>query len=669
MESDDETGASFLQMLWDRSYGGTEVAAVPSGRSAGSVDALAPAGVAEVSEWFQAELRRGERSVPVALFLVGGPGGGKSAAAAKIVQEYELLDRVSPLAERKYSYKTGRGKLVVVNDATIPGDRSGGSLVADINEALSDRSDVLVCANRGVLVDELSSVDSRTKSPGEVLLSWINSNVAGSSETDLDQEAQVLHVSAETATDGDFVRGGRLQDGKEALVSAQVAYLDECSLLENRPKVDVSTEGLFPQRYRIEGFGSRSDRTRSCAHALMEQIWSRAPKDETTRRDQLFANPVWENVKDLGSEEVRKGLFEVLRASEIINGRRFSYRDLWAVIARAVAGRLPARIGAPDVDNWAGNRLRVAASPGSKIGDRWTAAKELAETRFFMSLFAGGADDARGLVADPLDDQLAAADPASDAAPGWLGKGAGWSTPVIDAFSVVGTETSPLTWLKGQHNATLAQIVGPVEDLVDRVFVAVCQEQDDRTRREATAWYGRYLLRMYAVANGVSALSSEVQWWVEAWTAASEGGRLTRILENGLQTLLNPSSEKDSTPSTYVRTFASRAEPVLGRVETPTLATRLTRVGFGARVDGERIWVSVEDRNMPVGELQLDIGLIRQISTVAGEHFGLTELTPSIEPRLERTRSARLRSNAGNDHDLTVLTGASPVDLIVSRRP
>lgn len=668
MELHNQRAEVFLQMLWERSYGGAEVAAVPAGRSSSSVDALAPAGVAEASEWFQTELRRGGRSVPVALFLVGGPGGGKSAAATKIVGGYELLDRVSPLAERKYTYKTSRGKLVVVNDATIPGDRDDCSLVAEINDAISDRSDLLVCANRGVLVDELSKVHSQTTSPGKALLSWINGGRAPSSEVNVAQEPEALRVDAQEMPERGFVRGGRLREGGEALVSAQVVFLDECSLFENRPKVEVSADGPRPQPYRIGSFQSETDRSQSCAQSLMEQIWSRVPEEETGWHEELSDNPVWENVRNLGSAVVRRGLFDVLRASEIINGRRLSYRDLWAVIARSVAGRLPARMDVRNVDEWAQGRLRVAESRVSKVEDRWSAAKDLAETRFFMSLFAGGADEGRGLVADPLDDQLAAADPASDAPPGWLGKGAGWSTPVIDAFSVVGTETSPLSWLKSQNNAALAQAIGPVEELVDKVFVAVCHEQNDKARREATAWYGRFLLRLYAVVNGVSALSSEVQWWVDAWTAASRGGRLTRILEDGLQTLLNPTSEKDSTPSTYVRTFSSRAEPVLGRVDTPTLATRLTRVGFGARVDGERIWVSVEDRDKSVGELQLDIGLIRQISTVAGDHFGLTELTPSIEPRLERTRSARLKTNTGAGHDLTVLTGASPLNLIVSGR-
>ncbi|MCT3004857.1 hypothetical protein EFN20_10245 [Propionibacterium freudenreichii] len=155
-------------MLKAHAHGGTDAAVRASdSTSQRSVQALPAAGVKELIDWMRNHLEGGPKSrTPLMAYLVGGPGGGKSAAAAQVVQGLAPLGPESPLAERSYRYASPAGNLTVINDATIPKQANKGSLAHDIDEAASAGENLLACVNRGVIVDDLGRAQ-RDASSGE----------------------------------------------------------------------------------------------------------------------------------------------------------------------------------------------------------------------------------------------------------------------------------------------------------------------------------------------------------------------------------------------------------------------------------------------------------------------------------------------------------------------
>ena len=113
------------ESLWSLSTGGSGVAADPDSPVMGTLSGPEPAGVAEACAWMATAIS--QESTPHMLFLVGGPGGGKSRAAAALVsglKEVEAAD--DGLVQRAYRYRTPKGaEVVLINDATI---HKGGGL-------------------------------------------------------------------------------------------------------------------------------------------------------------------------------------------------------------------------------------------------------------------------------------------------------------------------------------------------------------------------------------------------------------------------------------------------------------------------------------------------------------------------------------------------------------
>ena len=100
--------------------------------------------------------------------------------------------------------------------------------------------------------------------------------------------------------------------------------------------------------------------------------------------------------------------------------------------------------------------------------------------------------------------------------------------------------------------------------------------------------------------------------------------------------------------------------------------TQLGDMQFRTRVEGERIWVHVADQSSDAGKIALDLDLIRLILTVSGQHSGITEMSSTTSPRLERIRSARLRSvNSGPNppQSIRVMSGKSTYPVAVVKGP
>ena len=107
----------------------------------------------------QACSRSGGDDEPICIsVLVGGAGNGKSKLASDVVSRISgvYVGDKSEFAKRSYEYLLENGSsLIVINDATIPPDAEIRSpLAKDIGNAISQSKHILVCVNRGVLINE-----------------------------------------------------------------------------------------------------------------------------------------------------------------------------------------------------------------------------------------------------------------------------------------------------------------------------------------------------------------------------------------------------------------------------------------------------------------------------------------------------------------------------------
>lgn len=131
-----------------------------------------------LEEWAKALGNEGA-DVPRAIFLAGGPGNGKSAALEYVVQKLcALYYNVAPELEQRYQVRTlprkvevrgdfaGYNKLVIVQDATIPGGTNLGSdeaLINDLRGHVIGHQDTLYlcCINRGILAQATSKAHTK----------------------------------------------------------------------------------------------------------------------------------------------------------------------------------------------------------------------------------------------------------------------------------------------------------------------------------------------------------------------------------------------------------------------------------------------------------------------------------------------------------------------------
>lgn len=659
-EQDRTNNHRFMELMWSHAFGGSQVAARPSAQSSLHVQGKPAAGVSAATEWFENGINNGSID-RYFLFLVGGPGGGKSAAAARIVENYDLVGEATSLAERSYRYIHNDRCLTVINDATIPEKAEQASLLEDVRVAIRDGDDLLVCANRGVIVDDLGAGPVNMAAPELAVVQWLDTSSLGRpvSSPELDWDFSPVD-------DGSwgYLRQAELRTSAGQLIHLVAVFLDECSLLEPDPFVSVEGDSIVCSRYSVQPFNvttSRSDSSAASLFSGVAEITSGVTYDED--------DPRMGNLEALRNADVRDKLISILRASEISGNRSYSYRDLWALLVRANVGRLAEQQSITQADRWVKRRLQVARkhsrNDAKAAKRRWKAATDLGDIRFFMSLFIPQNGTGTQTSFDQLGEMVRTVDPAADAPPGDIHKGgeriSGWSTVVHESFAVVGETSSPLFWIKSCEGPELGPVISKFDELLDEVFLDATANLSDGDRREAVRWYGRYLLRLYGVAHGIPANYNDIVLWTKAWSSADKGGVLNDEIADGLNMLLLPSrgqQRSNGIDRSIVPTFASRAQTVRGPITKPLLVTELDPVTFTARVQGDRIWITVLRLHDYVGKIRLDLALLRLINTVASSSIGLTEQAADINPRLERIVSSLIRAAASDNRArLRIISG------------
>ena len=630
-----------LEALWCRANGGSDVAADPETNEAPAVESPSAPGADECAEWLRAGLGAGVQRL---LFLVGGPGSGKSSVAARTKEGFDCLTpSVDGLPRRTYRYSTQERDLLVINDGTMHEDAGvpADELARDLARALDEGWHVLACLNRGVLVEQLGALEPEDDRLAADLIRWLG------------RSNQVNERWADSGSTSPMVVSARCSAESHS-VEAACVFMDTCSLFEDRPGVTIDDalpgEGAGSiSPYRVASFTLRSPSRKRPASILAADIL-----DGLQELDGLLPptpNPVSANLHSLRDECVRENVLSIMRAAEIASGARFTYRELWGALALSLVGTLT-RVG-----GWR-ELGRIAELPDSDEPlERWARIQPLAEQRFSQALFGS---------ANPHWDQhpvlriTAHVNPTRDAVPGRIatdGVG-GWATPVIEAFVASATSSSsPLEILKESvpTDDSVHAAIDEFDDELDEAYRNALTELADRERDRATRWYGDYLVRLYACANGIPAFRREVAEWTVAWAAAPE---VPSRLEELLMTLLLPQRNPTrSSSSRLLPLLESRASPVLGTARDPRLTVRSSHLELRTETLGDELTLKVLEGPKPVGEIQLDFALVREAMSCARGHTGVTDLAELTAPRLERVRASRLTPDRIAESKFRLLVG------------
>lgn len=644
-ESDLPEFWSQLQRLWDRSTGGGDVAAKPGLSSAEDIlpTAPRPPGVDEACKWFADGLAAS--GVPRFLLLVGGPGAGKSHAASALVRS---LSKEAPvddgLAHRRYIYSSAGSRVTLINDATIPSDdHEKAPLCREIDETIDNGHHFIACVNRGILVEESNSLVSEELieiTAGESVLKWLASEPAAS------QDGQTWQVEEELRQD--YVVSGRLMHEGRPVAQLLVVFVDVCSLLERRPELtfDDSTGGslLSAGRYEISDLAQRLDwEDDSCpAGSLLAQVVNELTLPTP---DDACLNPVVANVESLQSETIRSGFLAILRAAEIVNGKRFTYREIWGATVRGLVGALPEAVERGSVKFASDATLTSNADPVAYF----LQLQRLANHRFSQAIF-GVEFSTNGISSDPRRNPVtrltSVVDPMRDAVPGKLSPDtkSGWATPVTDSFTGPAVAGSPLNNLLERlpEDDSFRQVITSFDEGVDAAFSAAMNTKGlkDGDRYSFIHWYGAYLGRLYAVANGVVAFRRDVSLWAETWYSSPA---LPDDLRDGMRTLLRPKRRpQDNDSASLIPILDSRTDPIVGIQPEAKLALLTGDVDMKSVTEGEEIFLILSEHGREISRMPLDFQLVREATACGSDRPGMTELTETTSPRLERFRAARL---------------------------
>lgn len=585
------------------------------------------------------------------LFLVGGPGNGKSELTASISELSDLspdFDPTEKLHRRTYDYRHPSGsRLRVINDATI---RSAGrTLPVDLTEALKENHNVIANVNRGILVED-RPLQPDPDDLVDVVMKLLVEDLA-----DLDPRIDPRPPEPDLSS---YLAQLSFRTEAEQRLYITIVRLDRCSLFEKHPETVRQGDQLTTSPYEVCRLDKRSGLTETTATKLIERVvecmdYTPAGPDEL--------DPIGANLSTLKKPEMVRSLATICRSAEIASGRLFTFREIWGAIAQFILGPTP------QSDSGLLKYQRLVANADDRaigLQDRLDLMRLLSNFRFSQAMFGERAhqqfeefEDSR--TETPATSRLRYVDPSIDAIPGdardlgSLSNGDGWASPVLDAIGVsllVGG--LPLQEL-GSVSPQFEEALTPFDYNLQRLVFEFCAPSSpqsgisDTARDEVLGWFGKYVLRLYAVSLGLPAFAQPILEWTKAWREAKEGN-LPLELKRSLHSLIAPKYESGGILA--MPAMAPRAFPLLTHPSEPALVRQLdtNELRIQPETSGDRIRLSLQVDLEKFAELDLNFALVREALAGNGGGPGATELFGVTSPRLERVRAALIAQSGSS---------------------
>ncbi|BCT77664.1 hypothetical protein SCMU_35060 [Sinomonas cyclohexanicum] len=392
------------------------------------------------------------------------------------------------------------------------------------------------------------------------------------------------------------------------------------------------------------------------AHDLIEQVSNMLSTVDWARHYE--ANPIAGNIAMLQSSSARSAILSLARSAEIATGLRFTYRELWGLLSRVAVGSAPGQMGRDELDEF----IAVNQPTGDPL-ERFKKLRRLASLRGIQGIFGAGygTPSVEASRRDPVLRLMSQVDPVKDAIPGDAPTDPtqGWATPINDAFAGNYDETSPLSYLHTRdEEGILGSVVHDFDEILDSAYVDLMQDitLKEGDRLEAIAWYGSYLMRLYAMAHGISAFRREVGVLLDA---AFHSPNIPDGLAKALRTLIRPQRRPgEGADESLLPLFDSRAEPILGWAKSSKLAVLLPSLEMQTESVGpDQTVLILRGQAKELGRMTLDFALVREALACVDDYAGVTNLVDATSPRLERIRAVHLRSNVLADTQIRIVSG------------
>lgn len=606
-----------------------------------------PPGADEARDVLFAALQRNDSAKLRWIFLLGGPGNGKSELTRQLQRATELrpkFDTGDRAHRRSYDYEHVSGAaLRLINDATIRSD--GQSLLRDLRFALAYGTHLVANVNRGILMEERPA-KGETEDLASFLIHALPNMQFGDSRLRFKLEPEEpganTFLSQFLVTDPNTHR----------TVDVTVVRLDTCSLFEARPKTDVLDDSLKPEPYVVRRLDQRASLRGSSALDLIELVVARSEYESTLSP---AVDPIRANLDSLRAPDVVSGLGTMFRAAEIAGARLFTFREVWGAISLLILGPMSER----DADFKTYQTLALKAERYLNIGgsaaECLSSFRQLAEYRFTQVIFSeprssSGLGDVVTPWRTPATRRLRTVDPAIDAVPGTATNlSAGWATPVLDALEDAMFGGSPLSALSSRDER-FARLVTRFDEELETTALRYCADPDTRNAQHDStmSWYGRYLLRLYAVAHGIPGFYEPLLHWTRAWNNARTSLSLGDELGARVKALLVPAYQGADQGALALPVFSPRTVPLIDAPEEPVIVKRIStsRLSTAARTVGDRIKIALRYDDDSIVDIDFDFALIREALASSGLRPGATELGAKASPRLERARAAIMARRA-----------------------
>ena len=484
-----------LRRIQARGFGGDESAAAPGGQR--YFDATPVPGAEEARKWFEDRVAD-PSGRPVHLFLLGGPGNGKSYLSSGIVSSYDRVDASTDSPQPRWvRYSTPSQDLFLVNDAT-DGSDAGNSLAVELEGAIEAKEHLLVNVNRGILLEEIPRAP--VEGLARRLLQWLDGREIA------EESGGVTFVQSD---DSGFLRSLSVSRSGEPFFEAVAVSMDKTSLMEPRPKSELQdSEREVEVRcgdYRSLRFRAGRSVEESEAMIGAEVLRHVAAPGAVEGLGQAW-NPIRANLESLSEPSFRAGFLSILRGSEIWHSSRLSYRNLWAIVGQAVMGFHVEHHSTEDLKRWLQERNPDLDLPPIR---RLEVMLELASIRTHQAIYQAPAPARLSIgfdvtVASRALQSLQSMDPVRDFIPGKNAPSEsdyGWANPVLEAFDAQDASRSPLESLRAnlpEGDPACSAMTGFDEALDKVVHEAQFGPEtplNDIQKRSLASWYGQYLTR------------------------------------------------------------------------------------------------------------------------------------------------------------------------------
>lgn len=652
--SDAPESLTLLREIWARSAGGSLAAVSPRSRTLQSkyLGSWGP-GLVEAQRLFLEQIAQGKQ---VSLFLVGGPGAGKSTFAQHLLAsaKFDLMEQeISNL--RSFDMKTERGDaLRFVNDASIREDIEASALSEDLDWASRNRASMLVCANRGVIADDLNLATQSHDADYVELFSWLSQRVDSFSEQLADDPY---------AVQTDFLQV-RLFDEKGQKRLAIAVFLDVLSLLEPEPEL-ISSNGM------VANFGPTAPnsvsqtgnlaRGRSPMGILLQDIASDLDPEAVERDFGLTASsPLIENIRLLRSSVFQQNLLLALRIWEINFEAKVTYRLFWATLSKLIFGPLLTISVFDDIAS------SIRSLDSLENEENFDLLLESVSYYAPFSLFSSYSRDDSSF--SDLDDRVTEmwklVDPAlrssADSArlPAMFG-GESLIDVVNDVLKSVEPDSpaSELFEIRGLGTLNASRFSRHLAN-VHKSAIQDKQTKDALKRRQQL-FYAQTLVRAAAFLSGEFFGAEEA----EVWTTLFAGVPMITTdesLKGKFEALLKPrTNESEANSPSLMPLFDSELRPIRSSdSDAPRLAITLDNVQLRTRKRGPFIYLVLEEFGQLLGEIRINYSLIREALASSTSAQGVTDQSIFVDPRLDRVRASKLSGASGaNNLDLVLIRG------------